>query len=144
MSVFADSSAIVKLYSDEEGSRSIRNLGVMAVSEIARVEVPAALWRKHRMSQLSLESVTVLVRTFEGDYAGHAVSGTILLPIAVTSAVIERAAGLLASSGLRAYDALQLASALAARDADPECSTFAAFDSELRTAAAYQGFTSLP
>lgn len=144
MSVFADSSAIVKLYSDEEGYVSIRALPVMAISEIARVEVAAALWRKHRMGQLSLDSVTVLVRTFEADYAGAAASGTVLLPIAVTGLIIERASRLLASSGLRAYDALQLASAIAARDADPECSVFAAFDSELRTAAAQNGFTLVP
>lgn len=144
MSVFADSSAIVKLYSDEVGYASIRALPVLAISEIARVEVPAALWRKHRMGQLSQGSVTVLVRTFEADYAGEAVGGTVLLPIAVTSAIIERASRLLGSSGLRAYDALQLATALAARDADPECSVFAAFDNDLRAAAAQNGFALLP
>lgn len=144
MSVFADSSAIVKLYSDEDGCDSIRRLRVMAISEIAQVEVTATLWRKHRMGQLSLASVTVLVRAFGADYAGAAASGTILVPLAVTSAIITHASELVASNGLRAYDALQLASALAARDADPECTTFAAFDTELRVAAAKNGFTLLP
>lgn len=144
MSIFADSSAVVKLYADEEGSTVIRARPVFAVSEIARVEVCAALWRKHRMGQLSLGSVGTLVRLFEGDFTGHALTGTVLLPVAVTSDIIGRAAGLLASTGLRAYDAVQLASALAARDADPECSVFAAFDDQLRTAAVHHGFTLLP
>lgn len=144
MSVFADSSALVKLYADEEGSEGIRAQSVMAVSEIARVEVCAAFWRKQRLGQLSLGSVGTLARLFEGDFAGRALTGTVLLPVAVTSDIIGRAARLLASTGLRAYDAVQLASALAARDADPECSVFAAFDGQLRTAAAQSGFTLLP
>jgi predicted nucleic acid-binding protein len=144
VSVFADSSALVKLYADEDGWELIRAQQVFAVSEMARVEVSAALWRKHRMGELSLESAGTLVRLFEGDFAGHAASGTVLLPVAVTSDIIGRAAGLLASSGLRAYDAVQLASAIAAREADPDCGVFAAFDSELRTAAAHNGFRLLP
>ncbi|MHA6693028.1 type II toxin-antitoxin system VapC family toxin [Homoserinimonas sp. A520] len=144
MSVYADSSALVKLYADEEGSETIRARTVFAVSEIARVEVCAAFWRKHRMGELSLGSVGTLVRLFEGDFAGHALTGTVLLPVAVTSDIIVGATRLLASTGLRAYDAVQLASAHAARDADPECSVFAAFDDQLRTAAAQSGFTLLP
>lgn len=144
MSIFADSSALVKLYADEEGSEIIRAHPVFAVSEIARVEVRAAFWRKHRMGQVSLGSVGTLVRLFEGDFAGRALTGTVLLPVAVSSDIIGRAARLLASTGLRAYDAVQLATALAARDADPECSVLAAFDDQLRTAAAQNGFMLLP
>lgn len=144
MTVFADSSALVKLYADEDGSEAVRAQPVFAVSEIARVEVCAAFWRKHRMGQLSLRSVGTLVRLFEGDLAGHALTGTVLLPLAVSGDIIARATALLVSNPLRAYDAVQLASALAARDADPECSTFAAFDTGLRTAAAQHGFTLLP
>lgn len=61
-----------------------------------------------------------------------------------TGAVLEAAARLCAVHGLRAYDAVQLASALAVRDAVPECRTFAAFDRQLRAAAAAEGFTPAP
>jgi predicted nucleic acid-binding protein len=53
-------------------------------------------------------------------------------------------ARLCAVHALRAYDAVQLACALAARDAVPECQTFAAFDRQLRAAAAAEGFALVP
>lgn len=144
MSVFADSSAVVKLYADEPGHEAIRALAVLVVSELARVEVAAALWRKHRIGELSLESTTVLVQAFEADYADVAGAQSLLIPLAVTSRLIEKAAALAATQALRAYDAVQLASAIAARDADPDCRTFAAFDRDLRRAAAQNGFGLLP
>lgn len=146
MSVFADSSAVVKLYADEAGHREIRALTTMAVSELARVEVPAALWRKHRMGQLSVESASILVRAFEADYSpgGDGDGDTALIPVAVSSVLLENAAALVSTHGLRAYDAVQLSTALAARAADPECSVFAAFDDQLREAAAKSGFELLP
>jgi len=45
---FLDSSALVKRYADEPGADLVRSLSPCVVSAIARVEVPAALWRKHR------------------------------------------------------------------------------------------------
>ncbi|WP_349901711.1 type II toxin-antitoxin system VapC family toxin [Parafrigoribacterium humi] len=144
MSVFADSSAVVKLYADEAGHREIRALTTMAVSELARVEVPAALWRKHRMGQLSVASASILVRAFEADYSPGGGGDTVLIPLAVSSILLEKAAALTSAHGLRAYDAVQLSTALAARVADPECSVFAAFDDQLREAAAKSGFELLP
>jgi predicted nucleic acid-binding protein len=46
LSTFADSSALVKLYADEAGYEQVRDLVSIAVAQLARVEVPAALWRK--------------------------------------------------------------------------------------------------
>ncbi|MGH3611225.1 MAG: hypothetical protein ACRDRK_01100 [Pseudonocardia sp.] len=40
------------------------------VSQIARVEVPAALWRKQRSGELDVDSASVLVLAFEADYFG--------------------------------------------------------------------------
>jgi len=51
---------------------------------------------------------------------------------------------LTATHALRALDALQLASALAARRADPSCATFACLDLRLRAAAAGAGFVVSP
>ena len=47
---FADSSALVKLYADEAGSSEVRGFERFVVAQIARVEVPAALW-KHGFAQ---------------------------------------------------------------------------------------------
>src|SRR5690606_27691781 len=61
MSVFADSSAVVKLYADESGSTDIRSLEAMYVSQLCRVEVPSALWRKSRLGELAAENARILV-----------------------------------------------------------------------------------
>lgn len=57
--------------------------------------------------------------------------------------LLEDAARLTAQ-GLRAYDAVQLASAVRARAADPELVSFACFDAGLRRAAARAGFSLIP
>jgi hypothetical protein len=49
--VFADPSAIVKLYADEVGAEAVRAAAPTIISQLARVEVPTALWRKHRMGE---------------------------------------------------------------------------------------------
>ncbi|MGH3855031.1 MAG: type II toxin-antitoxin system VapC family toxin [Pseudonocardiaceae bacterium] len=111
MIAFADSSALVKLYADEQDHQVVRGLGSLVVSALARVEVPAAIWRKHRMGELD---------------------------------PVDAAASLAGVHGLRACDAVQLASAKAAAAAVPGCRTVATFDSTLRAAAAKEGFTPLP
>ena len=144
MSVFADSSALVKLYADEPGHREVRSLSEILVSALVRVEVPAAIWRKQRIGELSAESAAVLVAEFVADYQGTATEAPRFAPIAITGAVLDDAAHLCAVHGLRAYDAVQLASARAAASADHSCRSFAAFDLVLRAAAAVEGFTPVP
>lgn len=144
MSTFADSSALVKLYSDEAGGEHVRRLASMAVAQLARVEVPAALWRKQRMGELSAADAQLLTADFEADYFGTDLEPPRFAAVAVTGSLLDRAARLSAAHGLRAYDAVQLASALAVRAADEDCTEFAAFDRTLRTAAAAEGFGLVP
>lgn len=139
MTVFADSSALVKRYADEEHSDAVRELEILVVSALARVEVPAAIWKKCRMSQLSEPDAKVLIEAFESDYLG----GRALFPVRVSEDILELATEVLAVHDLRAYDAVQLATAIRARDADPACSTFACFDGKLTTAASRAGFDEL-
>jgi predicted nucleic acid-binding protein len=144
VSAFADSSALVKLYSDEPGQEIIRAIPALVVSQLARVEVPAAIWRKSRMGDLPPEDAQVLVADFEADYLGSDREPPRFAAVTVTSTLIAAAARRCAVHGLRAYDAVQLASAAAARTVAPECDTVAAFDSQLRRAAAAEGFALLP
>lgn len=53
-------------------------------------------------------------------------------PVALRMQVLERAASSAAAHGLRAYGAVQLSCALAARAADPQVDGFLRFDGELR------------
>jgi uncharacterized protein len=144
LSIFADSSALVKLYADEEGHAHVRGLVGIAVTELARVEVPAALWRKQRMGELSAEDARLLTADFEADYFGTDSEPPRFAAVAATGGLLGEAARLCASRGLRAYDAVQLSSALAVRRVDESCTEFAAFDLGLRTAAAAEGFGLVP
>lgn len=144
MSVFADSSALVKLYADEARHEEVRSLAPLVISQVARVEVPAAVWRKHRRNELTAQDGAVLVAAFEADYSGTEEEPPRFAVVAMTTAVLEDAARLTGIHGLRAYDAIQLATARAARNADEDCTELAAFDDALRDAAAAEGFAPLP
>jgi uncharacterized protein len=134
----------VKLYADEAGYESIRRLRApLVVSALAHVEVTAAIWRKHRAGEIDRDDSLTLIRAFGRDYAGAPDRPPRFVAVAVAGKILERAAGLAGTHGLRAYDAVQLASALAARDVDRRCATFAAFDRDLVAAAASEGFRTI-
>jgi predicted nucleic acid-binding protein len=134
----------VKLYADEPGHRPIRALGTLVVSAIARVEVPSALWRKARTGELEDAAAGILVSAFEFDFHGDPDSDPRFAIVSLTEPVLVAGAREAARHALRAYDAVQLASALAVREIDPRCSHFACFDAELRGAASRAGFVLLP
>lgn len=134
----------MKLYADEAEHAAVRELEALVVSAIAAVEVPAAIWRKQRLGELSPEDAALLVRAFSADFHGTGSEPPRFAAVAIGMPILSRAATLVAAHALRAYDAVQLACALAARAADAECRGFACFDRALRGAAAAEGFTPLP
>ena len=138
MTVFADSSALVKLYADEDGADLVRAVRLFVVAAVSRVEVPSALWRKSRTGELSAQDAGVLVSAFTADWYEPS-SG--FVPVALRTQVLDGAASAAAVHGLRAYDAVQLACALAARRADPQLDVFLCFDRDLRDAAGREGFS---
>lgn len=142
--MFADSSAIVKLYVDENGHQAIRALEAVVVAQVARVEVPAAFWRKHRLGELDAEDARVLTSDFEADFYGTSDEGPRFAVVLATNGVLEEAARLCARFPLRAYDAVQLASALAVRAVEPEIAGMAVFDTTLGAAAAAEGLAVVP
>lgn len=144
MTAFLDSSALVKRYADEAGAEEIRAIQGGVVCAIARVEVPAALWRKHRLGQLDARHAAVLVEQFEWEWLGDGDTQPLFAAVAVNDRVLTDAARACSRHGLRAYDAVQLAAAAAAREADPSLTTFACFDSALADTARREGFTPLP
>jgi predicted nucleic acid-binding protein len=144
LSVFADSSALVKLYADETDHKVVRDLDVLVVSCLARVEVPATLWRKHRIGELDSADARLLVTAFEIDYFGTDVQEPRFAVVGLPAQVLDDSARLVAVHGLRGYDAVQLSSALAVRVADPSCGAVACFDRALRDASAAEGFALVP
>lgn len=122
----------------------MRELGPIVVGALARVEIPAALWRKHCIRELGAAETEILIQEFEADFEGSADEAPRFAVVLLAPDVLARSASLVATYGMRAYDGVQLASALAARVAAPDCDSFACFDAELRTAAAAEGFDLLP
>lgn len=134
----------MKLYADEPGHREIRALQLLVVSAITRVEVPSALWRKARTRELDDSAASILVSAFELDFHGDPDSEPRFTIASLTEPVLIAAAREAARHALRAYDAVQLASALAVREIDPRCNQFACFDTDLRRAASRESFTLVP
>lgn len=114
--MYLDTSALVKLYAAEEDAErqsrilDARTENVVAVSAMAWVESCAALATKGRVRALTREQ---RVRAEEA-LAGDLRDSFIVLPV---SGRVLRSAGVMTSlHALRAYDAVQLATALVLRD----------------------------
>ncbi|MBF6590379.1 MAG: type II toxin-antitoxin system VapC family toxin [Ktedonobacterales bacterium] len=133
-SYFFDSSAVVKRYHQEPGSPWVQSVcaprrhATLYLSEIARVEVIAALRRLERQPNVRRSFVDSLVNAFARHLAlsmpGRTMSAYHLVP--VVTPVLELAANLcnhywdLRPYPLRSLDAIQLASALAVAATLPE------------------------
>ncbi len=133
MILFADTSALVKLYIDEIGSLEMAERvhrpdgGRLALSVLAYPEVYATLARRRREALLSEAEHGDLCARFEEDW--RAIARVTLSP-----EVLRRIPRLCAEAPLRGADAAHLASALELRDAGLEV-TFAASDIRLTEAA---------
>lgn len=111
---FLDSSAIVKRYFPEQGHAWTANLcnteGYdLYIAQIALVEVVAAICRKEREQAITLIERDALITLFRKDSK----QSYNILP--VTTDLYTSAGDLCRSHRLRAYDAVQLACALALR-----------------------------
>jgi predicted nucleic acid-binding protein len=94
---------------------------MLVVSAIARAEVPSALWRKARTGELEDAAASILVSAFELDFHGDPDSDPRFTILSLTEPVLIAAAREAGRHALCAYDAVQLASALAVREIDPRC-----------------------
>lgn len=141
MTCFLDTSAIVKLFVAEPGNEKVRALlhSPLVIADIALVELPAALHRKQRMRELSAADAQLFKRAFLGAAIGSA-PGFKLELVATELPVLRVSARLVARHPLRAYDAIQLAAAMAAVTELSGC-TFGSFDNRLNEAAMAEGLT---
>ena len=145
MTVFVDSSALVKLYVAEGHHASVRRISdPMVVSALARVEVPAALWRKYRTGDIAAADAAVLSAEFASDLVGDGLPAPRFAIVSVTDEVLTEAVEAVARHSLRAYDSVQLGSALVVRRALGALDGFVAFDIALRAAASAEGLRPIP
>lgn len=138
--VYADSSALVKLYAEEAGSALLRRRerrGRFFVSSLARIEVPAALWGKVRARLMDAADARLLTNAFEVDWYGGPDTEPRFPLVAASSALVADAAALCEAHRLPAIDAVQLASALSISGDEPV--ELACFDRDLARAAQAEG-----
>lgn len=137
MTVFADASSLVKLYVDEPGAEEVRAREHLVVAQVSRVEVAAALWGKVRTGSGTAELVAPLVAEFTADWWGDPGPGRFAV-LGTSAGLLEDAVRLSGKHLLRGYDAVQLASAVAAASVDPT-TTLLAHDHRLLAAARVEG-----
>lgn len=118
----------------------MRALEPLVVSALAEVEVGAALWRKHRVGELDATDAALLSAAADADLYGTEKTVPRFAVVAVAPVVLRRAGRLVAVHPLRAYDAVQLATALEVRDA-AVCERFVCFDRALSAAALAEGLS---
>jgi len=133
VTVYLDTSSLVKLYVAEPGSDGVRSLvakaDVVATSAIAYPETRAALARRRRERALSAAAFTSAKRAFEDDWSKY-------LALDVTVTLCARAGDLAERYRLRGYDSVHLASFIEiARRAGPSDVRFSSFDDHLNQAA---------
>jgi hypothetical protein len=108
------------------------------------LERSPATGRRLNDGVLAAEDAALLTEAFETDLSGTATEAPRFATLPVGEPDLASAARLVAVHGLRAYDAIQLASARLARSVLDDCASFAAFDQRLRAAAAAEGFNLVP
>ena len=128
MRLYLDTSALVKCYVAERGSPEALDLAgraeIVASSLLSRTEVAAALAKAVRLGVLRPQSRQDAHRAFLRDWVD-------VSRIPVTEALVARADILSWDYALRAYDAIQLASALTWQESIGMPVTLATFDHEL-------------
>ncbi|MFO7772902.1 MAG: type II toxin-antitoxin system VapC family toxin [Dehalococcoidia bacterium] len=138
MILYLDTSSLVKLYVEEEGSQAVRSqvskATAVASSTIAYVEARAAFARKHREGGLGDEEYDRILNDFRQEWSAY-------LAIGVSEAIIALAGDLAERHGLRGFDAIHLASALALRDRLQSPIIFSCADERLEAAAKSQGLS---
>lgn len=113
MNLYLDTSALVKLYVEEIGSKQIRiavaQAEVVSTSLLAYVEAHCAFARKYREGELPLEVYRSIIDSFDGDWEHY-------YGIRVSESMVKTAAILGERNALKALDALHLASAKAIKE----------------------------
>ena len=132
MTLYLDTSSLVKLYIAEPGSDAVRQLvdaaAVVATSSIAYTETRAALARRRRERALRPSAFTSAKKTFEAEWSKY-------FTIEVTSALCREAGEFAERYRLRAYDSVHLAAfAEVAREAGVRETRFSSFDNALNRA----------
>jgi predicted nucleic acid-binding protein len=133
VTLYLDTSSLVKLYVTGAGSEDVRRLvgdaNVVATSVVAYAETRAALARLRREGALTTSKVTSARREFEEQWPTY-------LTLDATNSLCQTAGEFAEKYGLRGFDSIHLASfAEVARRAGADATRFSSSDDRLNVAA---------
>lgn len=141
MSLYADTSALIKRYIHENGSEQVVALldefPIIGTAVLTQVEMASAMAKAVRLGWVDETEIAAAWQ----DFISHWLSYTRLPNSTV---ILERAASLIWRHGLRAYDAVHLASAMIWKDMTGDEVTFACYDRTLAEAALQEGLQIWP
>ena len=110
MILYLDTSALVKKYFEEKNSSEVTSLWKSSLgictSAVAYVELLAAVYRKASETRANKSLFESVVRTFQEDWSSFII-------VEVDNRLNETIHKVIANHGLRCFDAIHLASALA-------------------------------
>jgi predicted nucleic acid-binding protein len=136
VSLYLDTSALVKLYVQEAGSaevaRQVDGAAVVATSRVAYPEARAALARRCREGAISAPALRRAVSALDRDLGCYVV-------VELVASVARRAGALAEQHSLRGFDAIHLASALELAQLGGVVPAFMAYDRAINAAAAAEG-----
>lgn len=132
MTLYLDSSSLVKLYVAEPDTDAVRRLvggaAVVTTSQIAYPETRAALARRRRERALSADEFATAKRTFDADWTRY-------FAVEVTALLCREAGELAERLRLRGFDSVHLASfAEVVRTVGVRDAHFSTFDERLARA----------
>jgi predicted nucleic acid-binding protein len=132
VTLYLDTSSLVKLYVTEPGSENVRahveRATIVATSMIAYPETRAAFARRRREGALRPAAFVAAKRQFESDWPKY-------VAMHVTDAICRDAGQLAERYSLRGYDSVHLASFLEIARAAGADTKFSTFDDRLDEAA---------
>jgi predicted nucleic acid-binding protein len=135
--IYFDPSALIKRYVIEDGQEIVlerlRSADRIATAAITYVEMFAALARLEKERRITAGSFSMLAQQIETNWASY-------WTVELTRSVLGRAAVLARRHSLRAYDSVQLASALELLGDDSKVE-FLSFDVRLNAAARREGLS---
>jgi predicted nucleic acid-binding protein len=135
MNLYADTSALVKKYLQEAGSEQVIAFfdqhPLIGTAVLTQAEVASALSKAMRSGWVDESAILTAWQDFLTHWPAY-----IRLP--VSAGIVEHAAAIAQQHGLRAYDAIHLASALAWGDVTGDEVIFACYDRNLAKAAGHE------
>jgi predicted nucleic acid-binding protein len=133
VTLYLDTSSLIKLYVTEDGSEIVRQLvqaaNVVATSVVAYAEARAALARLRREGVLTAAKLASAKRELDEQWPAY-------LTLEATDSLCRVAGTLAEKHSLRGFDSIHLASfAEVCRRAGPDDTRFSSFDERLNRAA---------